>query len=221
MVGRAVQTQRSTPVARSASTPRLSARGPHASLLALQRTAGNRAVCQLVSRNGDKKKKKGGGAGSTDQKRLKAAPNQSEYKFAQLPDDVRTAITQILAGNGGPYLRPTNGGRHSTDPETGLPKGPGIGVLEYHVSASNESKRIVTRNVNQDKRVYYDPSHVAGTYTYHRVTGAPFPVAAPVPAPAPAPAPAAVVPVAAPAAAPVLPAVQAPPLPEVDDWEQL
>jgi hypothetical protein len=203
--------------------PARAAAGAHASVLALQRTAGNRAVCRLldgrarIARGKDKKGKGGGGAGSVEQKKLKAAPNQSEYAFAQLPNDVQTAITQILNGNERPYLRPTNGGRHSTDPETGLPKGPGIGVREFHVSASNESKRIVTRTANADKAVYYDPSHVAGTYTYHRVNGAPFPAA-------PVPAPAAAAPVVAPVVAPVLPAVQAPaPLdaPVVDDWEQL
>jgi guanyl-specific ribonuclease Sa len=202
--------------------PARAAAGAHASVLALQRTAGNRAVRRLLDgragiARGKDKKGKGGGAGSVEQKKLKAAPNQSEYAFAQLPDDVQTAITQILKGNEKPYLRPTNGGRHSTDPETGLPKGNGIGVREYHVSPSNESKRIVTRTAGKDKAVYYDPSHVAGTYTYHRVNGAPFPAA-------PVPAPAAAAPVLAPVVAPVLPAVQAPAplaLPEVDDWEQL
>src|SRR5215217_5674715 len=206
-----------------ASRRRPGSGGLAAEVLQLQRTAGNRAVCAILRNgNGKGKKGKGGGAGSVEQQRLKAAPNQSEVAFASLPLDAQNAIRQILKGKEEerPYLRP---GKcwHGTDPETGLQKAEGVGVREYHVTPSNESKRIVVRTVGKDKRVYYDGSHVAGTYTYHRVTGAPFP-----PAPAVvAPAAAAPVPVVPPVAAvpPVVPAVHAPPLmlPEVDDWEKL
>jgi guanyl-specific ribonuclease Sa len=221
MGGSIVETQRRALTEHSTQTARTAARaaaGTPAAVLALQRTAGNRAVCRLVDRDARvaRKKGKGGGTGSAEQKKLKAAPNQSEYQFAQLPQVAQNAIQQILNGNEGPYLRP-NHGWHATDPETGLPKGQGVGVREYHVTPSDETKRIVTRGHNNNKSVYYDGSHPGGTYTYHRVTGAPWPAAAPAPAPAVAPvAPAAAVP----AAAPVLPAVQAPG-PVVDDWEQL
>ena len=177
------------------------------------RSSGRRATARSagcstaarIARGKDKKGKGGGGAGSVEQKKLKAAPNQSEYAFAQLPDDVQTAITQILKGNERPYLRPTNGGRHSTDPETGLPKGNGHrrpGVPRLPVERV-QADRHAHGGQNNAKAVYYDPSHVAGTYTYHRVNGAPFPAA-------PVPAPAAAAPVVAPVVAPVLPAVQAP-----------
>jgi guanyl-specific ribonuclease Sa len=177
---------------------------PAEAVLRLQRMAGNRAVRQLL-----RGRKKGGAAGSAEQKALKAAKNQRHYKFSELPDAAQTALREILAGRAGPYLRP-NEGKHSTDPETGLPKAQGVGVREYHVSPSNESHRLVVRTVGQDKRAYWDPKHTAGTYTYHRIDDPPFPAPAPAPAPvAPAPAPAVVpaaaAPVPVPAAAAVVP----------------
>jgi hypothetical protein len=206
MAGRMVETRRSTPATRAASAPRLSARGSHASLLALQRTAGNRAVCALL-RCKDKKKRQTRRQILVAQMAEKSAPKQPQYQFANLPADVRDAIRQILAGNEADYLRP-NEGKHSTDPETGMPKGPGIGVREFHTRPYSESKRVVTRSAGGVRTVYYDPSHVAGTYTYHRVNGAPFPAPA-APAPAPAVALPAAVPVVVPAAAPVVPAAAA------------
>ena len=147
-------------------------------MLALQRTAGNRAVCELLRCKDKKKKRQTPGQIRAAQMAEKSAPKQSQYQFANLPLDVRNAIQDILAGNEANYLRP-NQGKHSTDPETGMPKGQGIGVREYHTVPYSESKRIVTRSERGVKTVYYDPSHVAGTYTYHRVNGAPFPAPAP------------------------------------------
>ena len=196
-------------------------------VLALQRTAGNRAVCQLAAGRAQilRGRRKGpGGAGSTDQKRVKAAPNQDEFTFASLPQDAQNAIRDIVAGTEGPYLRP-NKGKHNTDPETGLQKTGNVRVREYHVTPSHESWRIVTRKAqNEAMTFYWDPHHVGGTYTYHRVTGvppAPAPAPAPVPAPAPAPAFAAPLPVAPPVAvaAPVAPAPAL--VGAVDSWEDL
>jgi hypothetical protein len=212
MAERTVETRRSTPVARSASMTRMPARGEHASLLALQRSAGNRAVCGLL-RCKDKKKRQTPAQVRAAQMAEKSAPKQSQYQFANLPADVRDAIQQILAGHEGPYLRP-NKGQHSTDPETGMQKAHGIGVREFHTVPYNESKRIVTRSAGGVKTVYYDPSHVAGTYTYHRVNGAPAPApAAAVPVAAPVPAPVAPPP---PAAVPVLAAADEP---VPDSWD--
>jgi hypothetical protein len=205
----------------TAPTSRRAASGTAAAVLALQRTAGNRAVCELLRCKDKKKKRQTPGQIRAAQMAEKSAPKQSQYQFANLPLDVRNAIQDILAGNEANYLRP-NQGKHSTDPETGMPKGQGIGVREYHTLPYNESKRIVTRSERGAKTVYYDPSHVAGTYTYHRVNGAPFPVAAPAPAPAPAPAavPAAAAPAPA-APAPVLVPAGAAPDEPVEDWEKL
>jgi hypothetical protein len=209
----------------AAPTSRRGATGTAAAVLALQRSVGNRAVCELLRCKDKKKKRQTPGQIRAAQMAEKSAPKQSQYQFANLPLDVRNAIQDILAGNETIYLRP-NQGKHSTDPETGMPKGQGIGVREFHTVPYSESKRIVTRSERGVKTVYYDPSHVAGTYTYHRVNGAPFP--APALAPAPAPVPVAVaVPAAVPAAA--VPAVAAPVLvpaaaaPEepVEDWEKL
>src|SRR3954451_19786708 len=185
------------PAALAEDPGRRAATGNAAAVLELQRLAGNRAVGWLL-----RGKKKNARQAMIEQSKLKAAPNQSTITFAQLPATAQPALQAILNGNPGPYLRP-NGGFHATDPETGLPKGTGIGVREYHVTPSNESMRFVARTVGQAKSAYWDGSHVAGTYTYHRITDPPFPVAAPAPAPAPAVAPpAAAAPVVAPPPAP-------------------
>jgi hypothetical protein len=216
----AASAEHATPAA--PRTPR--AAGGPAAVLALQRAAGNQAVCRLLDSRGHlqrckKKGGKGGGAGSAEQSKVKAATNQREVNFAAVTDFAQTAMRNILInGNDARYLRPAKDGRkagaHSTDPETGLPKAQGVGVREYHATPSNESIRIVVRTVGTDKRVYYDWKHTAGTYTYHRVKDPPFPAA---PAPAPAPA-AAVVPAAVVPAAAALPAVQAP-APVPDRWD--
>jgi hypothetical protein len=205
----------------AAPTSRRGATGTAAAVLALQRSAGNRAVCELLRCKDKKKKRQTPGQIRAAQMAEKSAPKQSQYQFANLPLDVRNAIQDILAGNETIYLRP-NQGKHSTDPETGMPKGQGIGVREFHTVPYSESKRIVTRSERGAKTVYYDPSHVAGTYTYHRVNGAPFPAPAPAPAPVPVAVPAAVPAAAVPAvAAPVLvPAAAALDEP-VEDWEKL
>jgi hypothetical protein len=188
-------------------------------VLALQRSVGNRAVCELLRCKDKKKKRQTPGQIRAAQMAEKSAPKQSQYQFANLPLDVRNAIQDILAGNERGYLRP-NDGKHSTDPETGMPKGQGIGVREFHTVPYSESKRIVTRSERGVKTVYYDPSHVAGTYTYHRVNGAPFPAAAPAAA-APVVAPV-VVPVVAPVMAPApaaVPVVAAAADPVPDRWD--
>ena len=226
--GRAIERSESSAL----GAPRATARRAHpqglaGTVLALQRTAGNRAVCQLAAGRAQilRGRRKGpGGAGSTDQKRVKAAPNQAQVTFASLPQAAQNAIRDIVAGTEGPYLRPDKG-RHNTDPETGLQKTGNLRVREYHVTPSNESMRIVTRKAeNQEMTFYWDPSHVGGTYTYHRVTGvppAPAPAPAPVPAPAPALAPVAPV-VAAPPVAVAAPVAPAPVLVgAVDSWEDL
>ena len=41
----------------------------------------------------------------------------------------------------------------------------------------NESYRLVVRTKGQDKSAYWDSKHTAGTYTYHRITGVPWPAA--------------------------------------------
>jgi hypothetical protein len=143
-----------------AVTARGAAPAPTDSVLALQRMAGNHAVAHLLRCKGKK-------GGTVSQAALKAAPNQSTVKFAHLPTAAQTALREILAGREGPYLRP-NKGKHSTDPETGVKKGEGIGVREYHVTPSNESQRFVVRTVGKDKRAYWDGSHAYGTYTYLR-----------------------------------------------------
>lgn len=192
-------------------------------VLQLQRTAGNRAVCEILRCKDKKNKKNAGGAGSKEQQQLKAAKNQAKYEFGKLPDAVRHAITEILNDRGGPFLRPAKNnhpaGWHGTDPETGMAKAQNIGVREYHVSPSDESKRIVVRTQQKDKRVYYDPSHVGGTYTYHPVVDPPFPVAQPAPV-QPAPAVQPVLPaVQQPVAAAVQPAADPIKLPTFEDWE--
>ena len=160
-------------------------REPAAAVLALQRMAGNRAVGHLLrcKDKKDKPKRKSPAQLQAEQMAQKAAPNQTQIAFAHLPADAQHALREILAGRAGPYLRPSDG-KHSTDPETGLAKRPGIGVREYHTVPYNESYRLVVRTKGQDKSAYWDSKHTAGTYTYHRITGVPWPAAAPPPAPA-------------------------------------
>ncbi len=176
---------------RAAEPTRRAAREPAAAVLALQRMAGNRAVGHLLrcKDKKDKPKRKSPAQLQAEQMAQKAAPNQTQVAFAHLPADAQHALREIIAGRPGPFLRP-NDGKHSTDPETGLAKKPGIGVREYHTVPYNESYRLVVRTKGQDKSAYWDSKHTAGTYTYHRITGVPWPAAAPPPAPAPAPAPA-------------------------------
>ncbi len=205
--------------AAAAPTSRRAATGTAAAVLALQRSAGNRAVCGLLRCKDKKKKRQTNAQMQAAQMEVKKAGNQSEYQFANLPQDVRDSITDILAGNERDYLRP-NDGKHSTDPETGKTKGQNVRVREFHTLPYNESKRIVTRSERGVKTVYYDPKHPGGTYTYHRVNGAPFP--APAAAPAPVVAAPVAAPVVAPVVAPVLPAVPAAAAAvpaAVDDWE--
>ena len=184
-------------------------REPAAAVLALQRTAGNRAVCHLFRCKDKKVKRQSPAQIQAEQMRQKSAPNQTPIAFDKLPTAAQNALRRILAGEERDYLRP-EGGKHSTDPETGLPKGPGVGVREYHTVPYNESYRLVVRTKGKEKSAYWDPKHTAGTYTYHRVIDPPFPALAPAPAPAPlAPAPAPL-PVAAAGPPVAMPAAAAP-----------
>jgi hypothetical protein len=203
---------------RHAGLARRGAACPADAVLALQRMAGNRAVTQLLRcKDKDKKKKKTPRQVQAEQMAQKSAKNQAPIEFKNLPETAQAALTQILSGNDGPYLRP-DGGRHSTDPDSGLPKGPGIGVREYHTLPYNESYRLVVRTKGKEKSAYWDPKHTGGTYTYHRIENAPFPAAAPAPAPV-APAPAPVVVPAAAAPVPVAVPVAAAPEPLKDNWD--
>ena len=182
--------RRTSDPVRSGAPGRRAAHQPADAVLALQRMAGNRAVGHLLRcKDKAKPKRKTDAQLRAEQMAQKSAPNQTEIAFAHLPDAAKHALTEILAGRPGLFLRPTNDGKHSTDPETGLAKGPGVGVREYHTVPYNESYRLVIRTKGNEKSAYWDSKHTAGTYTYHRITGVPWPAAAPVPAAVPPPRP--------------------------------
>ncbi len=200
-----VRSRRIEEPVRAAGPTRRAAREPAAAVLALQRTAGNRAVCHLLRCKDKKAKRQSPAQIQAEQMRQKSAPNQTPIAFDKLPTAAQNALRRILAGDERDFLRP-EGGKHSTDPETGLPKGPGVGVREYHTVPYNESYRLVVRTKGKEKSAYWDSKHTGGTYTYHRIIDPPLPAAAPAPAPAPV-----VVPTVVPAAATPDPVVAAAP----------
>jgi hypothetical protein len=83
--------------------------------------------------------------------------------------DDRVAVAALVAtGDIDATAGVTNKSTHSSDPESGLPKGIGVAVSEFYINGA-EGRRVTKRTEGLKTTYYYSDNHVANTYKYQRL----------------------------------------------------